>query len=512
MTRPKPFLLLILDGFGHREAPEYNAIAQASTPHYDQLMAQRPHTLISCSGEDVGLPPGQMGNSEVGHMNIGAGRVLYQDLVRIDKAIENNQLGENKAFNTLFNTIIKNDAALHILGLVSDGGVHAHINHIQALIRSAAAQGINDIYVHAFLDGRDTSPKSAAQYLTALQTTCDEVGVAQIASICGRFFAMDRDTRLDRTQAAVDLIAYGEADFDAPTALEALEAAYARGETDEFVQPTVICDEDSLPACLSTHDGVVFMNFRSDRARQLTRALTQTEVDGVEQSPIPALSGFVTLTEYAQDIQAVPAFAPQTITHTLGEVLSSNQLEQLRIAETEKYAHVTFFFNGGSETPIKGETRVLIPSPPVKTYDMQPEMSVFEITDKLLEAITSQSVDVIICNFANADMIGHTGNFDATVKAIEAIDQCLGKIIAALESVGGECLITADHGNAEYMFDDKTGQAHTAHTSGLVPLIYAGRPMQPTAERGALSDIAPTILSLLNIKIPAEMTGKILFK
>jgi 2,3-bisphosphoglycerate-independent phosphoglycerate mutase len=512
MTRPKPFLLLILDGFGFREDSTFNAINQANTPHYDQLMATCPHTFVSCSGEDVGLPAGQMGNSEVGHMNIGAGRVIYQDLVRIDKAVAQGDFARNSAFNSLFDNIKKNDAALHILGLASDGGVHSHLSHIQALIKTAAAAGITDVYVHAFLDGRDTSPKSAENYLKALQATCDESGVAQIVSICGRFFAMDRDNRWDRTQAAVDLIAYGEADFSANSALEGLEAAYARGESDEFVQPTVIHDDESLPACLNTHDGIVFMNFRSDRARQLTRALTQSEIDGVEQSPIPQLSGFVSLTHYADDIQAVAAFAPQTIDNTLAQVLASNHLTQLRIAETEKYAHVTFFFSGGREELIEGETRELVPSPSVITYDLQPEMSVVTLTDKLVKVITEQSVDVIICNFANADMVGHTGNFAATVKAIEAIDACLGRISTALNQVGGQALITADHGNAELMFDHHTGQAHTAHTSELVPLIYIGKPAHALVNPAALCDIAPTILSLLNLDIPSDMTGKTVFQ
>jgi 2,3-bisphosphoglycerate-independent phosphoglycerate mutase len=378
------------------------------------------------------------------------------------------------------------------------------------LIETAAQSGLQKIYVHAFLDGRDTPPKSAQTYLRALQKTCDEVGVAKIVSICGRFFAMDRDRRWDRTQAAFDLIVYGEADFDASNPLEALDAAYHRGETDEFVEPTVIHDDDELPVCLETHDGIIFMNFRADRARQLTRALTQPDPDNFEQPPVPTLSGFVTLTQYADDINAAVAFAPQTLNNTLAEVLSENNLTQLRIAETEKYAHVTFFFNGGREELIPGETRELIPSPPVKTYDLKPEMSVFEVTEKLVSAITHQTFDVIICNFANADMVGHTGDFQATIKAIEAIDECLGKIVAALKQVGGEALITADHGNAELMFDKGTGQAHTAHTLGKVPLIYVGRQAQAVNSQGTLADIAPTMLYLLNLKIPSDMTGKVL--
>jgi 2,3-bisphosphoglycerate-independent phosphoglycerate mutase len=512
MNRPKPFLLLILDGFGVRPEAEYNAIAQAKTPVYDRLLKDCPHTLISCSGPDVGLPEGQMGNSEVGHMNIGAGRVIYQDLLRINKAIAEGVFATNPAFHTLFETIKKNNSALHVLGLISDGGVHSQLTHVQALITAAAAAGVPTIYVHAFLDGRDTPPKSAEKYLQALQATCDAVGVASIASICGRFFAMDRDKRWDRTQAAFDLIMYGEADFSAETAQEALDAAYLRGETDEFVQPTVIHADETLPPCVQTHDGLIFMNFRSDRMRQLSRAILHLTGQSLDESPVPALSGLVTLTQYAEDIPTEVAFPPLPIENTLAEVLSHHHLTQLRIAETEKYAHVTFFFSGGREDLIPGESRILVPSPPVKTYDLQPEMSVFEITDKLLEVISAQSVDVIICNFANADMVGHTGNLGATIKAIEAVDQCLGKLVQALQQVGGECLITADHGNAELMFDTTTGQPHTAHTSDLVPLIYLGRHAHATQARGALSDIAPTLLSLLNLPPPQEMTGQVLFQ
>lgn len=512
MTRPKPMLLLILDGFGYRLEKEANAIAQAQTPHYDELMANYPHTLISCSGPDVGLPEGQMGNSEVGHMNIGAGRVIYQDLLRIDNAIASGKFAQDPAFNQLFKKLIDKKSALHILGLLSDGGVHSHISHILALIKTAAAAGVQTIYVHAFLDGRDTPPRSAKSYLAQLQAVCDEVGVAQIASICGRFFAMDRDKRWDRTQAAFDLIVYGEADFSAYTAEEALEAAYNRGENDEFVEPTLIHDEDELPPCLETHDGLILMNFRADRMRQLTRLLTQQPVNGTEPLPMPELSGIVSLTQYAEDIKTEIAFPPIQIENSLAEVLSKDGLTQLRIAETEKYAHVTFFFSGGREDLIPGESRILVPSPPVKTYDLKPEMSVFEVTDKLLEAIDQKSFDVIICNFANADMVGHSGKLEPTIAAIEALDQCLGKLITALKNVGGECLITADHGNAECMFDESTGQAHTAHTSNLVPLIYVGRKAQVLADKGALCDIAPTLLSLLGLSIPKEMTGKILFK
>lgn len=511
MTRPKPLLLLILDGFGYSDAQEHNAIAKAKTPHLDKLFDNRPNILISGSGEDVGLPEGQMGNSEVGHMNIGAGRVIPQDLVRINQAISNNELTKNPAVNALFDTLKQNNAALHIMGLVSDGGVHSHLTHIQAMVETAAAAGLKKIYIHAFLDGRDTPPQSARKYLQALDDTCKKVEVAKIVSLCGRFYAMDRDKRWDRTKAAFEMIVHG-ADFDAPNAYEALEAAYNRGETDEFVEPTMIHGEDEAPVLLQENDGFIFMNFRADRARQLTRALTEETFDGLARAPIPTLSGFLTLTQYADDIDASVIFPPLDVNNTFSDVISKAGLTQLRIAETEKYAHVTFFFSGGREEEVSGETRELIPSPTVKTYDLQPEMSVYKVTDHLIEAIEKQDVDVIICNFANPDMVGHTGNFDAAVKAIQAVDKCIGRIADALEKVSGEAIITADHGNAEQMYDAQTKQPHTAHTSELVPFIYIGRNAEFTQKTGVLADIAPTMLYLLGLDAPSDMTGKVLLK
>ncbi len=505
MKHSKPLALIILDGFGYREETAHNAISHANTPNLDDLMANYPSTFISCSGIDVGLPGTQMGNSEVGHMNLGAGRVIYQDLTRIDKAIAENKLASNKTIKKLFSDIEKNDGNLHIMGLLSDGGVHSHIRHIQAIIDAASDTNIRNVYLHAFLDGRDTPPQSAKPYLQSIKN-------GTIASITGRFFAMDRDNNWGRVAAAYNMIAHGHADFDAPDAISALEAAYSRGETDEFVEPTVIHATDAAPIKLTDGDGMIFMNFRSDRARELSRAFLEPDFTEFKKSPLPKLSGFVSLTHYADDIKSEVAFKPIKIENTFSEIISKKNLKQLRIAETEKYAHVTFFFSCGVEEMVPGETRELIPSPDVRTYDQKPEMSAFEVTDKLVAAIENKKHDVIICNFANPDMVGHTGNFQATVKAIEAIDKCIGRITQALDKVQGECLITADHGNAEQMFNPDTQQAHTAHTSELVPLIYFGRNAEFTQKNGVLADIAPTMLYLLGLTAPKEMTGKILLK
>jgi 2,3-bisphosphoglycerate-independent phosphoglycerate mutase len=504
MKHPKPLALIILDGFGYREEDSHNAINHAKTPNIDALLAEHPNILISGSGKDVGLPDTQMGNSEVGHMNLGAGRIIYQDLTRIDKAVAGKKLARNKSIKKLINTTKANNGNLHIMGLLSDGGVHSHIRHIQAMADTASEAGIN-VYLHAFLDGRDTPPKSAKPYLQSMKN-------CTIASMAGRFFAMDRDNNWARVQAAYEMITQGKADFSAENAVDALEAAYARGEKDEFVEPTVIHAAGAPAVKLEAGDGIIFMNFRADRARQLCRAFLQPDFTDFKKAPLAKLSGFVTLTQYAEDIPADVAFAPLEIANSFSDVLVKHKKTQLRIAETEKYAHVTFFFSCGNEKLVAGEARELIPSPDVTTYDQKPEMSAFEVTEKLVEAIESKSYDVIICNFANPDMVGHTGDFAATVKAIEAIDKCIGRIIAALRKVKGECLITADHGNAEQMFNDETQQAHTAHTSELVPLIYFGRDAEFTQGRGILADIAPTMLYLLNLPIPKEMTGKVLLK
>ncbi len=508
--RATPFLLIVLDGWGYREDAPDNAITRANTPTWHHLWSEYPHTLLSASGLDVGLPEGQMGNSEVGHMHIGAGRTIYQDLTRIDKAIKDGEFQENPAFVELFATVKHTHSALHVMGLLSPGGVHSHEKHIQAFIEAAAKQGVNKIYVHIFLDGRDVPPKSATDSIAALEETLTRVGVGRIVSVMGRYYAMDRDKRWERTQLAFDAIVHGRAEYHAESASEALEQAYARGETDEFVKPTIIYANDSAPIILQANDGVMFMNFRADRARQLTRALCADNF--VEFSrELPELADVVTLTEYAQDIPATVAFAKLQNHHVIGSVLAEQGLTQLRIAETEKYAHVTFFLNGGVETPFPKETRILVPSPRVATYDLQPEMSAVQLTDQLVEAITSGQYDAIFCNYANPDMVGHTGDFDATKKAIEMIDTCLGRVFAAIQEANGEMMITADHGNAEQLFDPITGQPHTAHTHEPVPCIYVGRKAHARVTSGTLADVAPTILYLMDLKIPTEMTGNVLF-
>ncbi len=499
-----PVLLIILDGFGHREECENNAICQARKPRWDALMARYPHTTIDASEKWVGLPKDQMGNSEVGHMNIGAGRVVYQDYTRIEHAIETGEFARNEVLVKALETARAPGQALHILGLLSPGGVHSHEAQIQALLEMAVRAGVSDVRVHAFLDGRDTPPKSAEASLLALQGKCDELRGGRIASICGRYYAMDRDQRWERVSQAYDLITQGKAAFRGATAVEALHAAYARGETDEFVKAGVV----GAPAPMRDGDAVVFMNFRADRARQLTRALTEPAFDGFPRERVPKLGYYCTLTRYGDDFAQIPAaFPPQSVSNGFGEYLSQRGLKQLRIAETEKYAHVTYFFNGGVETPYAGEDRILVPSPRVATYDLKPEMSAYEVTDKLVEAIKTRRYDAIVCNFANGDMVGHTGNLAAATRAIEVLDECIGRVVAAMQEIGGEVLITADHGNAETMLDTTTRQAHTAHTLNVVPLLYIGR-KAGIASGGALEDVAPTLLAMMGLPQPPEMTGK----
>lgn len=506
-----PFVLIILDGFGYRENPQYNAISSANMPCWDALWRDYPHALISGSGTGVGLPDGQMGNSEVGHLNIGAGRIVYQEFTRIEHAIDTGEFFTNPIFVNALQQAKNAGKAVHIMGLLSPGGVHSHERQLLAIVDMAAKQQLEKIYVHAFLDGRDTPPKSAMTSLTMLNKELNLLGRGQIASIIGRYYAMDRDKRWERIERAYDLIVDGKADYQATTAVEALELAYARGETDEFVQPTAIHAPLQKPITVADGDVVIFMNYRADRARQLTRAFTEENFTGFKRHRVPKLAEFVTLTHYADDIKASVAYPPQTLNNVLGEYIAKLGLKQLRIAETEKYAHVTFFFNGGVETPFNGEDRILIPSPKVATYDLQPEMSAVALTDRLVEAIESKQYALIVCNFANPDMVGHTGDFAATVKAIECIDKCLARITIALQHVGGEAIITADHGNAECMYDETTKQPHTAHTNDPVPLIYIGRKAKVNDVSGALSDIAPTILYLLDLSIPTEMQGKKLF-
>ncbi len=507
-----PVLLIILDGFGHREECDHNAICQARKPHWNFLWNTYPHTTIDASEKWVGLPKDQMGNSEVGHMNIGAGRVVYQDYTKIEHAIETGEFLRNSVLGKAIETARGEGRALHLLGLVSPGGVHSHESQIHAMLEMAAKGGVKNVYVHAFLDGRDTPPRSAETSLAALADKCDALNAGRIASICGRYYAMDRDKRWERVQPAYDLITQGKAQFRAATAVDGLLSAYARGETDEFVTATAVVPPGSAPVRMNHGDAVVFMNFRADRARQLTLALTAGAFDGFARGYFPQLGCYCTLTSYGEDFSHIPAaFPPQSITNGFGEYISKRGLKQLRIAETEKYAHVTYFFNGGIETPFPGEDRILVPSPKVATYDLKPEMSAFEVTGQLVDATKSRKYDAIICNYANGDMVGHTGNLEAAIRAVEVLDECVGRVVTTMREVGGEVLITADHGNAETMLDPQTRQAHTAHTLNLVPLIYVGRKAQ-IVERGALQDVAPTLLTMMGLPQPAEMSGKSLIR
>lgn len=500
MSLNRPLLLIVLDGWGYTETSKSNAITLAKTPNWDQLWANNSHTLINASGLDVGLPLGQMGNSEVGHMTLGSGRVIFQDLTLINNAISDGSFFKNQVLLNALSTAKQNKTAVHILGLLSPGGVHSHEEQIFSMLKMCAQQNSSPVYVHAFLDGRDTPPQSAHESLNTLEQLCTTIPGAHIGSITGRFYAMDRDKRTERTDAAFNLLTKGQAKFHASDALTALKQAYARGETDEFVQPTLI-DPSSI---IKPGDVVIFMNFRADRARQLSYALTTIN---------PKLLGdFVTLTDYDSKLSAHVAFPKLQINNTLGAVLSKHNLTQLRIAETEKYAHVTFFFDAGQEQPYPGEERILIPSPKVSTYDKSPAMAAIEITDNLVNCIQQKSFDVIICNFANADMLGHTGNMDAAIQAIEIIDHCLGRIAAAIKEYGGQAIITADHGNAEIMWDETAHQPHTAHTTNLVPVLHIGEPkiiFKPISigKYFGLRDVAPTILKLLNIVPPNDMTG-----
>ncbi|MEW9897275.1 2,3-bisphosphoglycerate-independent phosphoglycerate mutase [Chitinivorax sp. PXF-14] len=505
MPAVKPAILLILDGFGHRLEGDDNAILHANKPNWDRLTKTYPYTTINASEQFVGLPAHQFGNSEVGHLNIGAGRVIRQDISRIDYDIETGAFFRNP---TLLDAAQKaRQGTLHILGLVSDGGVHSHEAHIFALLKLAHEQGVGSIAVHAFLDGRDTPPKSAETYLARLQAQCDATPGARIATLVGRYFAMDRDKRWERVEPVYDMLTQGVAEFSAPDAQAGLAAAYARGESDEFVKTTVI----GAPAPIKDGDTAVFVNFRADRARQLTQALAWPHFDGFARKVQPKLAYFASMSSYGEAYANPVAFPPQRFSNTLGEYLGKLGLKQLRIAETEKYPHVTYFFSGGEEQPFPGEDRILVPSPKVATYDLQPEMSAPEVTARLVEAIRSKQYACIMCNYANGDMVGHTGNFDAARQAIEALDQCVGRVVAAAQEVGAEVLITADHGNAEMMHDDDSGQVHTQHTTNLVPFLYVGRPAT-LADTGALQDVAPTLLAMMGVEQPVEMTGHSLIR
>ena len=506
--------LIVLDGWGVGENVPHNAIRAARTPHWDRLWASPSKTVLSASGESVGLPGGQMGNSEVGHMNLGAGRVVYQDLTRIDRAIESGEFDANPVLNDVVDTSLRglDDAprvagaqgrVLHVFGLLSPGGVHSHERHIAALLALAKRKGAT-VRLHAFLDGRDTPPRGALASLQRIEAQYPGV----IASMTGRYFAMDRDARWPRTERAYALLRDGQAAFHADTPQAALQAAYERGEGDEFVQPTAIRAADRPPATVNDGDSVMFMNFRADRARQLTQAFVSRHFTGFKRPARAKLAVFATLTRYADDLVLPAAFAPQRPVETFGECLAARGRTQLRLAETEKYAHVTYFFSGGRERPFVGEERILVPSPPVATYDLAPAMSAAEVTDHFVAAIEGGRFDAVVCNYANGDMVGHTGDFAAAVRAVETIDGCLGRVCAALRRSGGQCLITADHGNVECMADAVANQPHTAHTSGPVPLIYVGPQRVRLKGAGQLADVAPTLLALMGIAPPPAMTGR----
>ena len=501
-TQRTPLVLMILDGWGHREETEYNAIRQGNTPCWDEMWANDPHILIETSGEAVGLPAGQMGNSEVGHMNMGAGRIVYQDFTRIAAAIRDGSFRENPAICGAIDKARGNGGTVHVMGLLSPGGVHSHEDQFFETIRLAAARGAPAIAVHAFLDGRDTPPRSARASIEQMQELVDELPATRISTLSGRYYAMDRDNRWDRVEKAYRAITQARAEQSADTALQGLDTAYERGENDEFVLPTVIGDAPGV----ADGDVVLFINFRADRAREISKAFVSEPFDGFIREKI-ALADFVCMTEYQEGLPASVAFPPVSLEHLLAQELADAGLRQLRIAETEKYAHVTFFFNGGEETPFPGEERILVPSPKVATYDLQPEMSAPEVTEKLVEAIRSKRFDVIICNIANGDMVGHTGVWEAALKAVEAVDDCLARVRKAVDEVNGEMLVTADHGNIELMRDEESGQSHTAHTTFTVPLVFHGRSAQFN-DTGSLRDIAPTMLALLGLAQPAEMTGK----
>ncbi len=503
MPTPKPVLLLILDGWGDRPAGPDNAISLASTPHWDHLLATYPKTQLITHGEAVGLPEGQMGNSEVGHMNIGAGRIVYQDLTRLTKAIQTGEFMTNPVLLSAMDHAKKHNATLHLCGLLSPGGVHSHEAHFFATIDLALAHAVPHIALHVFTDGRDVAPRSALPSLEKLEAYCRHQTV-RVASVSGRYFAMDRDNRWERTQKAWKAICLAEATHHYDSATQAVEAAYALGQDDEFIEPAVIGQGCPIGA----NDAGIFINFRSDRARQLSHALTDPSFVGFDRSGGHRLNPLVTMTQYEKDLPCDVAFKPETRDNVLGEVVARHGKTQLRLAETEKYAHVTYFFNGGQETVFAGEDRTLIPSPKVATYDLQPEMSAPALAEALTHAIADQSHDLIVANLANPDMVGHTGDLKAAIAAVEAVDQVIGQVSEALESVGGEAIITADHGNAEQMTDPETGQAHTAHTTNPVPLVYLGQRHATLRAGGSLRDIAPTLLDLMGVQAPEEMTGQ----
>lgn len=499
-----PHVLVIMDGIGHREDPKDNAFLAAKTPNLTMMKQKHPHGLVSGSGEDVGLPNGQMGNSEVGHMNLGAGRILYQDFTRITKDIREGKFFEHDVLVDAVEQAKANNGAVHIMGLLSQGGVHSHEDHIQAMCELALKRGAT-VYLHAFLDGRDTPPKSAEPSLKRFDDLFAQYpNQGKLATMIGRYYAMDRDNRWERVEQAYRLLTEGVAERVVDTAIEGLNLAYQADETDEFVKATRIGEV----AKVQNGDSIVFMNFRADRARELTRAFVEQDFVGFERQVVPQLAKYVMLTRYQATINAPVAYMPEELKNSLGEYLSNLGKTQLRIAETEKYAHVTFFFSGGREEEYVGEKRILIPSPNVATYDLKPEMSAYEVTEQLVDAINSGEYDLLVVNYANGDMVGHTGVFDAAVKAVEAVDTCLGRVYDAVMANQGHMIITADHGNVEQMQDYESGQVHTQHTTDPVPFIYVGQKSATIEQGGILADIAPTLLNLMNIPVPAEMQGK----
>jgi 2,3-bisphosphoglycerate-independent phosphoglycerate mutase len=501
MIKKRPVLLMILDGYGINRNKSGNAIAAARTPNLDRIFSTYPHCELESSGESVGLPEGQMGNSEVGHLNIGTGRVVFQDLTRISRSIREGEFKKNRALLEVIKKVKEKGSSLHLMGLLSDGGVHSHISHMYALLDMAKEQGIAKVFVHAFLDGRDVAPKSALNYIEDAEKKMNELG-GKFATISGRYYSMDRDKRWERVEKAYDAMANGKGET-AESASIAVKNAYDHGVTDEFVAPTVIVRNNKPISQIFDNDGIIFFNFRSDRAREITRAFIDDDFTGFKRKLHPH-THFVCLTQYDETFDVTQAFPPEQLKNILAEVLSLHNLKQLRIAETEKYAHVTFFFNGGAEVPVHGEDRILIPSPKVATYDLQPEMSSFQVTDEVVKAVASGKYDVIVLNYANCDMVGHTGLFEASVKAVEAIDSCIGRVYDAVIQAVGLLILTADHGNAEKMLDE-TGGIHTAHTSNRVPFVICEKGMN--LRDGKLADIAPTILEVLGIEKPDEMTG-----
>ena len=507
----RQYLLMIMDGVGLNDEEKGNAFKLANTPNIDKYISKYPNTYVATSGMAVGLPEGQMGNSEVGHTNIGAGRIVYQELTRITKEINEGKFFENSELKNAMDNAKKEGKALHIVGLLSDGGVHSLIDHLFALLKMAKNNGLENVYVHAILDGRDTPPTSAIEYVKELEEKMKEIGIGKIATLTGRYYAMDRDNRWERVKLAYDAMANGIGNFF-KTAQKAIETSYEIQEFDEFVKPIVMVGEDGKPlGNVKSGDSIIYFNFRPDRARELTKAFMLEDFNGFEREKIQDLT-FVTMTKYDDSIKNVGiAYKPVELKNTLGEYLSNNGYTQLRIAETEKYAHVTFFFNGGKEEPYNGEGRILVPSPKVATYDLKPEMSAYEVTDNVVEAIDSKKYDVIIINYANGDMVGHTGNLEKTIEAVEALDKCVGRVISKIEEVGGEALITADHGNCEYMLDLKTGEPITSHSTFDVPFIVVSNRIK-SLKNGRLCDIAPTLLTLMDEKIPEEMSGESLIE